>query len=78
MLIEYVVFFRAPLVPVISFGETDLFNQVENPEGSFLRKLQEFLRKVTGIAPIMFIGRGFFQYNFGLVPRRSPVTTVGM
>lgn len=70
------LFYRAPLVPVISFGETDLYSQVEHPEGSFMRSVQEFLRKATGIAPIMFVGRGFFQYNFGLAPRRSPVTTV--
>lgn len=66
----------SPLVPVISFGETDLFSQVENPEGSFMKAVQEFLRKATGIAPIMFFGRGFFQYNFGLVPHRTAVTTV--
>lgn len=24
----------------------------------------------------MFIGRGFLQYSFGLIPRRHPVTTV--
>lgn len=24
----------------------------------------------------MFMGRGFFQYSFGLIPRRHPITTV--
>ncbi|KAF2886935.1 hypothetical protein ILUMI_19238 [Ignelater luminosus] len=66
----------APLVPVFSFGETDIFNQVDNPEGSLLRKIQEGIRKVIGIAPALPLGRGFFQYNFGLVPLRRPVTTV--
>lgn len=67
----------APLVPCFSFGETDLFNQVNNPEGSLLRKVQEMLRKVIGLAPALPIGRGFFQYSFGLVPMRRPVTCVG-
>ncbi|XP_046625663.1 2-acylglycerol O-acyltransferase 1-like isoform X2 [Neodiprion virginianus] len=66
----------APLVPVFSFGETDLYSQVDNPEGSLLRYLQEMLRKFTGIAPVLPIGRGLFQYSFGIVPRRRPVTVV--
>lgn len=63
-----------PLVPVLSFGETDLFDQVE---GTYLRTFQEMLRKWIGIAPVLPIGRGFFQYSFGIIPRRSPVTTLG-
>lgn len=64
------------LVPVFSFGETDLFDQVSNPEGSFVRKLQEWLKQYIGIAPAIPVGRGFFQYNFGMIPKRKPVTTV--
>lgn len=63
-----------PMVPVFSFGETDLFDQVEGPH---LRNFQEMLRKWIGLAPVLPIGRGFFQYSFGIIPRRSPVTTVG-
>ncbi|CAG9857808.1 unnamed protein product [Phyllotreta striolata] len=63
----------APLVPVLSFGETDLFDQVES---SGLRMVQEKIRKWIGLAPILPIGRGFFQYSFGIIPRRFPVTTV--
>lgn len=62
-----------PLVPVISFGETDLYDQIEN---SWILQLQQKIRKVTGIAPVIFFGRGLFQYSFGIVPRRHPVTTV--
>lgn len=32
--------FRAQLVPVFSFGENELFDQMENPSGSPLRRLQ--------------------------------------
>ncbi|XP_066993214.2 2-acylglycerol O-acyltransferase 2-A isoform X2 [Anabrus simplex] len=66
----------APLVPVFSFGETDIFDQMDNPEGSWLRWLQKRCQKITGVAPVVPIGRGWFQYSFGLCPRRSPVTTV--
>jgi len=68
---------RTPLVPVISFGETDVYDQVQNPEGSRLRRAQEFCRRVTGIAPVALLGRGLFQYSFGVVPQRRPVTTLG-
>ncbi|GLG99438.1 2-acylglycerol O-acyltransferase 2-A [Gryllus bimaculatus] len=65
-----------PLVPVFSFGETNLYDQMHNPEGSLLRRFQEFVRRKTTVAPVIPIGRGYFQYSFGLVPRRSLVTTV--
>ena len=67
----------APLVPVISFGETDLYSQISNPEGSFTRSVQEILKKWIGFAPVIPLGRGFFQYNYGIVPMRRPVTTLG-
>ncbi|XP_063909572.1 2-acylglycerol O-acyltransferase 1-like isoform X2 [Zophobas morio] len=63
----------SPIVPVISFGEPDLFDQVQGPT---IRKIQEFLRGILGIAPVIFSGRGFFQYSFGVVPRRKPIKTV--
>lgn len=65
-----------PLVPVFSFGETDLYDQVNNPKGSVLRRMQEIFRKVTGIAPVLPLGRGLFQYSFGIIPMRKPVFTV--
>ncbi|GJQ75360.1 hypothetical protein Trydic_g5314 [Trypoxylus dichotomus] len=65
-----------PLVPVISYGETDLYSQVNNPEGSTLRNIQEYLKKWLGLALAIPMGRGFFQYNYGIVPNRKPVTTL--
>lgn len=66
-----------PLVPVFSFGETDLFDQFNNPEGSLLRRFQEWFKEKFGTAPLIPLGRGFFQYSFGWVPQRKPVTIVG-
>ncbi|XP_032681289.1 2-acylglycerol O-acyltransferase 2-B-like [Odontomachus brunneus] len=65
-----------PLVPVFSFGETDLFNQLYGPEGSLFRRFQHYIRKSIGLAPVIFSGRGFFQYSFGLIPKRAPISVV--
>jgi 2-acylglycerol O-acyltransferase 2 len=56
-----------PLVPAVSFGETDLFDQL----------VQEFIRKSLGVASVIIYGRGFFQCSFGIIPRKQPITTVG-
>ncbi|XP_070159400.1 diacylglycerol O-acyltransferase 2 [Polyergus mexicanus] len=64
------------IVPVFSFGETDLYDQVYSPEGSTLRRIQNYIRNFIGLAPVIFSGRGFFQYSFGLIPKRLPVTVV--
>lgn len=69
--------FSAALVPVISFGETDLYNQLYAPEGSMLRRIQNWIRSYIGLAPVIFSGRGFFQYSFGLIQKRVPITVVG-
>lgn len=66
----------ASLVPVFSFGENELFDQVENPKGSLIRTIQEKLQKVMGVALPLFHARGVFQYSFGLIPYRKPITTV--
>ncbi|XP_027704074.1 2-acylglycerol O-acyltransferase 2 [Vombatus ursinus] len=66
----------AALVPIFSFGENELFDQVNNPQGSWLRWIQEKLQKVMGISLPLFHGRGIFQYNFGLLPYRQQITTV--
>lgn len=66
-----------PLVPVFSFGENDLFEQVRNPRGSWLRRVQHRLQKIMGISLPLFHARGIFQYSFGLLPYRRPVYTVG-
>ena len=55
----------APLVPAISFGENNYFTIFK------LRSTEK-----TYKFPPAFCGRGFFQYNFGLLPKRHPITTV--
>ncbi|KAL8624487.1 hypothetical protein ACOMHN_053030 [Nucella lapillus] len=66
----------ASLVPVFSFGENNIFTQVPNPEGSKLRRLQNFLTSFMGFSPPVFHGRGIFNYTLGLLPYRRPIHTV--
>jgi hypothetical protein len=64
------------LVPVLAFGENELFEQAPNPPGSRLRRCQEaMLRWVRVTAPVA-LGRGVCQYSCGLLPRRRPLHVV--
>jgi len=64
------------LVPTFTFGEAFIYDQLPNPEGSLIRRVQDYLQNIMGFAPVMFFGRGIFQYNFGILPRRKPMTLV--
>lgn len=64
-------------MPVFSFGEHVVYDQVSSEQDSLFYRCQEFLRKYIGMAPVIIRGRGMFQYSFGLLPHRSPVTVVG-
>lgn len=66
------VFHRADLVPVYSFGENELFQQVVFSEESLGRRLQDLFKKIMGFAPCLFVGE-----RFAFLPYRTPVTTVG-
>ncbi|EGC29984.1 monoacylglycerol O-acyltransferase [Dictyostelium purpureum] len=66
----------ASLVPVYSFGENDIYDQVPNPRGSLIRKVQTKIKNLTGIAPPLIMGRGIFNYDFGFLPVRHKITTV--
>jgi len=63
----------ACLVPTFSFGEAGLYRQ-PGP-GPFRNFLLE-IRKLIGIAPVIFFGRGWIQDTFGILPHRNPVTVV--
>lgn len=63
---------RADLVPVYSFGENELFQQVIFPEGSMGRRLQDLFKKIMGFAPCLFIGE-----RMAFLPYKIPITTVG-
>ncbi len=66
----------ASLVPVISFGENDLFCQMENPTGSKLRAFQDRMKHWTSVGFPCWWGRGLSEKSFGWLAFRRPVYTV--
>lgn len=41
-----------------------------------MRIFQDFIKNSIGITPPIIQGRGFFQYSYGIIPRRSPIITI--
>ncbi|ORX88345.1 diacylglycerol acyltransferase [Basidiobolus meristosporus CBS 931.73] len=66
----------ARLVPVLSFGETDVYDQVEAKTGTWLKKIQRKIQEIFGFTTPIAIGRGIFVYDFGILPRRRPIHVV--
>ncbi|KAI9360852.1 diacylglycerol acyltransferase-domain-containing protein [Zopfochytrium polystomum] len=67
----------ASLVPVVSFGENDLWQQVPNPKGSTLRTIQETFQRYASFSPPLLFGRGIFSpFSMGFIPFRTPVVSV--
>ncbi|WVR08931.1 hypothetical protein IAU60_005990 [Kwoniella sp. DSM 27419] len=66
----------ADLVPVFSFGENDIYEQLANDKGSWVYKLQKNFQKAFGFTLPLFYGRGLFNYNYGLMPFRHPIVSV--
>jgi len=65
------------LVPTFAFGETDIYDQIPNKPGSWIRTIQDYMREnVFGIPLCGIMGRGIFQYSFGIVPFRLPIFLV--
>ncbi|XP_077553015.1 2-acylglycerol O-acyltransferase 2-like [Haemaphysalis longicornis] len=65
-----------PLVPVFTFGEIDILDQAEVSSDSWLGRILALIRRLFGYTLPLFWGRGFFQYNWGLVPHRKRIVTV--
>ncbi|KAI8338952.1 diacylglycerol acyltransferase type 2A [Chlamydoabsidia padenii] len=66
----------ACLVPVLSFGENDIYNQVKSEKGSWLWALQKKLQSILGFTVPLFHGRGIFNYDIGLMPHRRSMHVV--
>jgi 2-acylglycerol O-acyltransferase 2 len=41
-----------------------------------MKAFQVWAEKWVGFTPVLFFGRGIFQYNWGLIPHRQKVTVV--
>lgn len=66
----------ASIVPVYSFGELDVLDKKELSGGiAFVWKMyQNLMKYIFNYAPDMYKGR--FEYDFGLLARRCPITVV--
>ncbi|KAI3616278.1 diacylglycerol o-acyltransferase [Moniliophthora roreri] len=70
------VFPRADLVPVFSFGENDIYEQMPNEKGTTVYALQKKFQSVFGFTLPLFHGRGLLNYNLGLMPYRRQIVAV--
>ncbi|KAI8975203.1 diacylglycerol acyltransferase type 2A [Mycotypha africana] len=66
----------ADIVPTFSFGENDLYEQVDNSKGSWLWNLQKKMQRMVGFTVPLFHARGIFNYNVGILPYRHEVVTI--
>lgn len=66
----------ADLVPVVGFGENDLYEQVDSEQHPFIHKIQMFIKKAMGFTIPLFHARGVFNYDVGLMPYRRPLNIV--
>lgn len=64
------------LVPVLGFGENDLYDQVRNDPTSRLFQVQIFLKNKIGFTLPLMHARGIFNYDFGIIPYRRPINIV--
>lgn len=66
----------ADLVPVLAFGENDLYDQVNSAQHPWIHKFQIFVKNVIGFTIPLFHARGVFNYDVGLMPYRRSVNIV--
>jgi len=66
----------ADLVPVMCFGEMEIYDQVDGQRWKLLGKFQRLLIKFARFTLPIIKGRGILNYDYGLMPRRRPLHIV--
>lgn len=66
----------ADLVPVLAFGENELYDQFSVENRPWIRRLQYAMKNMIGWTLPLFHARGVFNYDVGLLPYRRPVNVV--
>ncbi|KAB8337209.1 hypothetical protein FH972_021511 [Carpinus fangiana] len=66
----------ADLVPVLGFGENELYEQIKSDAHPYLHKTQMLIKKIAGFTIPLFHARGVFNYDVGMLPYRRPVNIV--
>ena len=64
-----------PLVPVFAFGETNVYYNYAHHIPSLRNFLLKMQKKTKFALPII-VGRGYFNYSFGMLPHRRPINVV--
>ncbi|RWR99809.1 hypothetical protein B4U79_04151, partial [Dinothrombium tinctorium] len=66
----------ASLVPCISFGENETFSQIYYDEKHWIKRIQNKLKNIFGVAFPIFYGRGILGCKYGILPYRKPINTI--
>ena len=66
----------ADLVPVLGFGENELYEQVTSETHPRVQKMQLLFKRFMGFTVPLFHARGVFNYDVGLLPYRRPLNIV--
>ncbi|KAF2737895.1 DAGAT-domain-containing protein [Polyplosphaeria fusca] len=66
----------ADLVPVLAFGENDMYEQLNPTEHPWIHKFQLLVKKLAGFTVPLFHARGIFNYDVGMMPYRRPINVV--
>ncbi|KAF2133903.1 diacylglycerol O-acyltransferas-like protein 2B [Dothidotthia symphoricarpi CBS 119687] len=66
----------ADLVPVLAFGENDVYDQLDTESHPYIHKFQMLVKKFMGFTIPIFHARGIFNYDVGMMPYRRPMNIV--
>jgi hypothetical protein len=66
----------ADLVPVLAFGENDVYDQLDTESHPYVHKFQMLVKKLMGFTVPIFHARGIFNYDVGMMPYRRPINIV--
>jgi 2-acylglycerol O-acyltransferase 2 len=66
----------ADLVPVLGFGENELYDQVRQETHPGIHRAQLIVKRLMGFTIPLFHARGVFNYDAGMMPYRRPLNVV--
>lgn len=66
----------ADLVPVLAFGENELYDQVSSEQHPHVHRFQMIVKRAMGFTIPLFHARGIFNYDVGLMPYRKRIDVV--
>ena len=66
----------ADLVPVLAFGENELYDQIQSEQHPFIHRIQLVVKRILGFTVPLFHARGVFNYDIGMMPYRRPLNIV--